>query len=78
MASAKSKFADTKVSGVDLTLKNLTKKDQKVAPETPDVVLLDLELSAGADLEVTDYYVKFAALPTWTEYEDSQLTLYVD
>lgn len=78
MASAKSKFADTKVSGVDLTLKNLTKKDQKVAPETSDVVLLDLELSAGADLEVTDYYVKFAALPTWTEYEDSQLTLYVD
>ena len=70
--------ARLKVKWVDLTLKNLVKKTQKVAPGTTDVVLMDLELTAGVDLEVTKYYVKLPDAFPFNSFEDDKVVLYVD
>ena len=75
MASEETTGAVLEINGLDLNLKNLIKKTQTVAPETSDVVLMDLELTAGTDLEVTDYYVNLTGI---ANFEEDSVFLYVD
>ena len=37
-----------------------------------------MKVSSAADLEVTNYYVEFPSTFPWANFEDNEVTLYVD
>ena len=61
MASNATTATLTMSNGIWLTFKNLTKDTQTVAVNTKDVELLNLELSAAANVDILNYNVDFGA-----------------
>ena len=77
MTSVKTATSPVSVKWVKLTMTKVIKDTQTVAPWTT-AKLLSLNVTSAAELEVNNYYVEFPSTFPWANFEDEEVTLYVD
>ena len=79
MGTAGSSAAAFTVAGADLKLTNKTTKEQTVVPGTSEFELLNVEVTAKSELEITDYTVSLSNLvSTSWNFVDGIITVYID